>query len=183
LREIKAITESTNMKFVSVQNEILVLVTLNITLPLNSQVQLKAYVSAQSDKLEMSVQEGGSNLSSGQRQLLCLARALLRNNKILVIDEATANVDQKTDELIQETLRKRFVDCTVLTIAHRLNTIIDSDRVMVMDGGELVEFDTPKALLENSSSIFYTLVQETGYPASLHEAAIKAYNNKHNIKR
>ena len=120
----------------------------------------------------MSIQEGGGNLSSGQRQLLCLARALLRNNKILVIDEATANVDQKTDELIQETLRNRFVDCTVLTIAHRINTIIDSDRIMVMDGGELVEFDSPKSLLENSDSIFSMLVQETGYPKTLQDAAI-----------
>ena len=129
----------------------------------------------------MSIQEGGGNLSSGQRQLLCLARALLRNNKILVIDEATANVDQKTDQLIQETLRKRFVDCTVLTIAHRINTIIDSDRIMVMDGGELVEFDSPKALLENSGSIFSMLVQETGYPTTLRDSAIKAYNIKHKL--
>ena len=135
-------------------------------------------MSRQSDKLEMSIQEGGSNLSSGQRQLLCLARALLRNNKILVIDEATANVDQKTDELIQETLRKRFVDCTVLTIAHRINTIIDSDRVMVMDGGELVEFDSPKVLLENKDSIFTMLVKETGFLESLRDAAIQAYNLK-----
>ena len=147
------------------------------------QVQLKGYVSKQSDKLDMSIQEGGSNLSSGQRQLLCLARALLRSNKILVIDEATANVDQKTDELIQETLRKRFVDCTVLTIAHRINTIIDSDRIMVMDAGELVEFDSPKALLENTSSIFYMLVQETGFPEKLRAAAIKSYNNKDNCSR
>ena len=129
----------------------------------------------------MSIQEGGGNLSSGQRQLLCLARALLRNNKILVIDEATANVDQKTDQLIQETLRKRFVDCTVLTIAHRINTIIDSDRIMVMDGGELVEFDSPKALLENRGSIFSMLVQETGYPTTLRDSAIKAYNIKHKL--
>ena len=145
------------------------------------QVQLKGYVSKQSDKLDMSIQEGGNNLSSGQRQLLCLARALLRSNKILVIDEATANVDQKTDELIQETLRERFVDCTVLTIAHRINTIIDSDRIMVMDAGELVEFDSPKALLENTSSIFYMLVQETGFSETLRETAIKAYNTKHSI--
>ena len=139
------------------------------------QVQLKGYVSEQYDKLEMAIHEGGSNLSSGQRQLLCLARALLRNNKILVIDEATANVDQKTDELIQETLRKRFADCTVLTIAHRINTIIDSDRIMVMEGGELVEFDSPKTLLENRDSIFSMLVQETGFSHSLREAAIAAH--------
>ncbi|KAL5251848.1 hypothetical protein ACHWQZ_G014863 [Mnemiopsis leidyi] len=126
------------------------------------KVELKTYVGAQNGGLEMMVQEGGGNLSAGQRQLLCLARALLRDNKFLVIDEATANVDEKTDQLIQSTLREKFSDCTVLTIAHRINTIIDSDRVMVMDSGKLVEFDHPAVLLENPASIFYDLVTETG---------------------
>ena len=98
--------------------------------------------------LDAQISEGGGNLSTGQRQLLCMARALLRRTKILVLDEATSNVDSSTDQLIQSTIRTAFKDCTVLTIAHRLNTIIDSDRIMVLDAGRLVEFDTPAALLK-----------------------------------
>ena len=98
--------------------------------------------------LDSHISEGGGNLSTGQRQLLCMARALLRKTKILVLDEATSNVDSSTDQLIQTTIRSAFQDCTVMTIAHRLNTIIDSDRIMVLDAGKLVEFDSPAALLK-----------------------------------
>ncbi|XP_063690754.1 ATP-binding cassette sub-family C member 4-like [Bolinopsis microptera] len=140
------------------------------------KVKLKSYVSAQTGGLEMMVQEGGGNLSAGQRQLLCLARALLKDNKFLVIDEATANVDELTDQLIQQTLRQEFSKCTVLTIAHRINTIIDSDRIMVIDEGKLAEFDHPALLLKRPESIFYDLVNETGMFEVLLDQANMSFN-------
>ncbi|XP_014467782.1 PREDICTED: probable multidrug resistance-associated protein lethal(2)03659 isoform X2 [Dinoponera quadriceps] len=112
--------------------------------------------------LEAHVNEGGSNLSVGQRQLVCLARAIVRNNPILVLDEATANVDPRTDELIQRTIRRKFESCTVLTIAHRLNTVMDSDRILVMDAGSAVEFDHPHLLLQKETSFLKSMVNETG---------------------
>ncbi|CAG2100169.1 unnamed protein product, partial [Medioppia subpectinata] len=108
-----------------------------------SEVQLRDVVQSMPGQLDGQVTEGGSNLSVGQRQLVCLARAILRDNRILVLDEATANVDHRTDALIQTTIRQRFRYCTVITIAHRLNTIIDSDKVMVLDAGQVVEYDIP----------------------------------------
>lgn len=95
------------------------------------QVQLKDHVANYTEKLDARLSESGGNLSVGQRQLICLARAILRKNKILIMDEATANVDHQTDGLIQNIIRSKFAACTVLTIAHRLNTIIDCDRVLV----------------------------------------------------
>ncbi|KAG5324821.1 L259 protein, partial [Pseudoatta argentina] len=112
--------------------------------------------------LEAHINEGGSNLSVGQRQLVCLARAIVKNNPILVLDEATANVDPRTDELIQTTIRRKFEKCTVLTIAHRLNTVMDSDRILVMDAGNAVEFDHPHVLLQKESGYLKSMVQETG---------------------
>ncbi|XP_063223831.1 ATP-binding cassette sub-family C member 4-like [Bacillus rossius redtenbacheri] len=122
------------------------------------EVELKESV----ESLDFFVTAGGSNFSTGQRQLICLARAILRNNKILIMDEATANVDPQTDALIQATIRRKFKDCTVLTIAHRLNTIMDSDKVLVMDAGTMVEFGHPHILLQNHDGHFYKMVQETG---------------------
>lgn len=122
------------------------------------EVELKVATTS----LDYRVEQGGSNFSAGQRQLVCLARAILQNNKILVLDEATANVDLTTDALIQNTIRKKFKNCTVLTIAHRLNTIMDSDKVLVMDHGQLVEFDHPHILLQNEQNHFSNMVKETG---------------------
>ncbi|KAM9889155.1 hypothetical protein OXX79_012351 [Metschnikowia pulcherrima] len=113
--------------------------------------------------LDARVVEGGSNLSSGQKQLLCLARALLKESKVLVLDEATAAVDVQTDKIIQETIRTEFKDKTILTIAHRLDTIMDSDRVLVLERGTVKEFDSPANLLSNTESEFYSLCKEGGY--------------------
>ncbi|KAK3795779.1 hypothetical protein RRG08_031860 [Elysia crispata] len=111
----------------------------------------------------MEVTEGGSNFSAGQRQLMCLARAVLGNTRILMIDEATANVDPITDGLIQQTIRSKFKACTVLTIAHRLHTIIDSDRIMVLDAGKIVEMNTPHNLLSaGKGGMFYSMVEQLG---------------------
>lgn len=126
------------------------------------EVKLKTFVSELPSGLTSNVSEGGSNFSVGQRQLLCLARAVIRNNNILILDEATANVDPQTDELIQNTIRKKFCECTVLTIAHRLHTVMDSDKILVMSGGRAVEFGEPHILLQNTEGIFYGLVQQTG---------------------
>uniref|UniRef100_T1GCD1 ABC transporter domain-containing protein n=1 Tax=Megaselia scalaris TaxID=36166 RepID=T1GCD1_MEGSC len=108
------------------------------------------------------VTERGSNFSVGQRQLICLARAILRNNKVLVLDEATANVDPQTDALIQKTIRRKFKECTVLTVAHRLHTVMDSDRILVMDAGFAKEFDAPHLLLQNSRGLLRQMVDATG---------------------
>ncbi|XP_015233347.1 PREDICTED: multidrug resistance-associated protein 4-like isoform X1 [Cyprinodon variegatus] len=126
------------------------------------EVQLKSVVEELPGKLETVLAESGSNFSVGQRQLVCLARAILRRNRILIIDEATANVDPGTDELIQKTIRDKFRECTVLTIAHRLNTIIDSDRILVLDSGRIQELDRPFTLLQNKEGALYKLVQQTG---------------------
>uniref|UniRef100_A0A8C4ENZ2 ATP-binding cassette, sub-family C (CFTR/MRP), member 2 n=1 Tax=Dicentrarchus labrax TaxID=13489 RepID=A0A8C4ENZ2_DICLA len=122
---------------------------------------LKDYVAGLQEGLQHEVAEGGENLSVGQRQLLCLARALLRKSRILILDEATAAVDLETDDLIQNTIRKEFSHCTVLTIAHRLHSIMDSSRVMVLDAGKIVEFDSPSNLLEKQGH-FYAMAKDAG---------------------
>ncbi|CAH1113751.1 unnamed protein product [Psylliodes chrysocephalus] len=146
------------------------------------EVELKEAVENLVAGLNSKMSEGGSNFSVGQRQLVCLARAILRNNKLLVLDEATANVDPQTDSLIQQTIRTKFAACTVLTIAHRLNTVMDSDKVMVMDAGTMKEFDHPYLLMENRQSIFYSMVQQTGktMAETLYQVAKKSYENKQN---
>ena len=125
-------------------------------------VHLKSFVISLENKLEFECSESGDNLSLGQRQLICLARALLRKSKILLLDEATASIDHNTDELIQQTIRTQFADCTVLTIAHRLNTIMDSSRIIVLEKGKIVEFDKPEVLLLNKKGIFYSMASQAG---------------------
>ncbi|XP_061579415.1 ATP-binding cassette sub-family C member 4-like isoform X2 [Cololabis saira] len=144
------------------------------------EVQMKAVVEELPNKLETVLTESGSNFSMGQRQLVCLARAILRKNRILVIDEATANVDLRTDSLIQQTIRDKFQKCTVLTIAHRLDTIIDCDRILVLDAGRIQEYDEPYVLLQNQDGLFYQMVQQTGRAeaASLLHAAKQVHMNK-----
>ncbi|XP_059617032.1 multidrug resistance-associated protein 1 isoform X4 [Phlebotomus argentipes] len=121
---------------------------------------LRAFVKGLTAGLNHEVSEGGENLSVGQRQLVCLARALLRKTKVLVLDEATAAVDLETDDLIQRTIRTEFKDCTVLTIAHRLNTIMDSDKVIVLDRGHITEFSSPSELLQDRKSAFYSMAKD-----------------------
>ncbi|XP_058809452.1 ATP-binding cassette sub-family C member 4-like [Phymastichus coffea] len=111
--------------------------------------------------LEFPIEFGGSNLSLGQRQLVCLARAILKQNKILILDEATATIDLATDALIQKTIRDKFNKCTVLTIAHRLNTVVDSDKILVMENGRVMEYDHPYLLLQNNDSYFSKMIQQT----------------------
>lgn len=123
---------------------------------------LKKFVRTLQNGLLHIISENGENLSVGQRQLICLARALLRKTKILILDEATASVDLETDDLIQKTIRSQFKDCTVITIAHRLNTILDSDKIVVMDQGRIVEFGSPELLLDNVNSSFYAMIQKSG---------------------
>lgn len=126
-----------------------------------AKVQMNEVVRGLPMGLLEEVAEGGDNFSQGQRQLLCIARSLLRKPKILVMDEATASIDNKTDSLIQSMIRENFKDATVLTIAHRLNTIMDCDRVLVLDDGSVAEFDTPQSLLQTEKSLFKALVEKS----------------------
>ncbi|XP_054726613.1 probable multidrug resistance-associated protein lethal(2)03659 [Anastrepha obliqua] len=145
------------------------------------EVELKDVVADLPSGLQSRISEGGTNFSVGQRQLVCLARAILRENKILVLDEATANVDPQTDAFIQLTIRSKFKNCTVLTIAHRLHTIMDSDKVLVMDAGRAVEFGAPFELLtESKTKVFYDMVKQTGNSTfeNLLMVARKAYEEK-----
>nr|XP_014338316.1 PREDICTED: multidrug resistance-associated protein 1 [Bos mutus] len=127
---------------------------------------LKEFVQSLPKKLLHEISEGGENLSVGQRQLVCLARALLRKTKILILDEATASIDFETDNLVQTTVRKEFSDCTILTIAHRLHSIIDSDRVLVLDSGRITEFETPQNLI-HKRGLFFDMLTEAGITQDL----------------
>ncbi|XP_031622965.1 multidrug resistance-associated protein 4-like, partial [Contarinia nasturtii] len=124
-------------------------------------VELKEFVS-KNNGLEMAVLAQGKNFSVGQRQVLCLARAILRKNRIIILDEATANVDLRMDEVIQKTIREKCADSTVITVAHRMNTVIDSDRVLVIDAGIGIEFDAPYLLMQNKLGVFRNMVEALG---------------------
>ncbi|KAL0086848.1 P-loop containing nucleoside triphosphate hydrolase protein [Phycomyces blakesleeanus] len=117
--------------------------------------------------LDTPVSEGGKNFSQGQRQLLCLARALLKRTKIVLMDEATASVDFRTDKAIQKTIATEFADCTILCIAHRLHTVIEYDRILVLDQGNIAEFDSPLQLITNPESSFYKMCRNSGEFESL----------------
>ncbi|GJQ66875.1 hypothetical protein Trydic_g7898 [Trypoxylus dichotomus] len=121
-------------------------------------IEMKGTIEKMEFQLECTISEGGVNFSAGERQLLCLARALLHQNKILILDEPTANVDTRTDILMQKTIRSQFANCTILTIAHRLDSVFKANKVMVIDNGLVVEFDNPTILRDNRESLFHKLI-------------------------
>jgi ATP-binding cassette subfamily C (CFTR/MRP) protein 4 len=118
-------------------------------------------VTSLSHGLDTTVAEGGLNFSVGQRQLLCLSRAILRKNKILVLDEPTANVDSRTDKLLQDAVAKSFADATIIAVAHRLDTVIDYDKILVLGDGRVLEYGSPHELIERGDA-FASMVADTG---------------------
>ncbi|XP_043747923.1 ATP-binding cassette sub-family C member 4-like isoform X4 [Cervus elaphus] len=126
------------------------------------EVQLKETIEGLPGKMDTDLAETGSNLSVGQRQLVCLARVILKKNQILIIDKATSNVDPRTDELIQKKIQEKFSQCTVLTITHRLSTVIDCEQILVLDSGRVNDDDEPYELLQDANSLFFKMVQQLG---------------------
>ncbi|KAJ1385405.1 P-loop containing nucleoside triphosphate hydrolase, partial [Sesbania bispinosa] len=122
--------------------------------------QLQEAVQEKEGGLDSSVVEDGANWSMGQRQLFCLGRALLRRSRILVLDEATASIDNATDLILQKTIRTEFADCTVITVAHRIPTVMDCTKVLAISDGKLVEYDEPMNLMKREESLFRKLVKE-----------------------
>ena len=107
------------------------------------------------DGLDQKISENGSNLSIGEKQLICITRAILRKSKIIVLDEATASIDYKTEEIIQKALNELLSNSTMISIAHRIKTVINADKILVLENGEIIEYDTPENLLNNKKSYFY----------------------------
>nr|XP_006075670.2 multidrug resistance-associated protein 4-like isoform X2 [Bubalus bubalis] len=126
------------------------------------EVQLKDTIKNLPGKMNTELAESGLNLSVGQRQLVCLARAILKKNQILIMDKATSNVDPRTDELIQTKIREKFAHCTVLTITHSLSSVINCQRITVLDSGRLKETGQPNDLLQNRNSLCYKMMQQLG---------------------
>lgn len=137
------------------------------------QCGLRSMLDGMSEGVDSKIYEGGSNLSAGERQLVCMARALLRKPKVLVMDEATANVDMKTDALIQQTIRSAtgLASSTVLIIAHRLHTVMDMDKILVLDAGAVAEFGSPSELLRDPRSQFTAMVDKGKNAAQLRAIA------------
>lgn len=121
-----------------------------------NKIGINTFVSS----LDTMVEDRSSSYSSGQKQLICLARAAMNRCKILVLDEATANMDADTDEKLYEIIKEIFSDCTILSITHRLNSISSCDKILVLDSGNVAEYDTPDNLLRNVNSVFYRMYQE-----------------------
>lgn len=148
--------------------------TLNDSLRAAGLVALQSEMSEGRVTLDSPVAGGGSNLSVGQRQILALARAIVRNTKVIILDEATSAIDYKTDSIIQRSLRTELGrDATVIIVAHRLQTIMDADRIIVLDAGRIVEFDSPKELLKNTAGNFSAMVKESDDGQHLVEMARK----------
>uniref|UniRef100_A0A7S0VCE4 ABC transporter n=2 Tax=Polytomella parva TaxID=51329 RepID=A0A7S0VCE4_9CHLO len=145
-------------------------------------VHLKEAIAEMPGGLDAMVAEGGSNFSLGQKQLVCMGRCVLKKTRILVLDEATAAMDLQTDQLIQKTIRSAFRERTTITIAHRLDTIIFSDRILAMAAGQLKEFDSPTRLLGKKTSMFNALVEDTGPHASRMLRAMAAEGPKDDVK-
>lgn len=121
-------------------------------------VNLRELIKSMPLGLDSSISSGGTNLSVGEKQLMCLARAILKNTKIIIIDEATANVDLKTEQIIEKSISEQFRECTVLTIAHRLGTVANSSKILCLSEGKVRNFDSPNALMNDKTSIFYQLM-------------------------
>ena len=124
------------------------------------QAQLNDLLAKDPLGLQQQVADGGNNLSSGEKQLICICRAILRASKVVILDEATANIDVVTESKIQNLIDSEFKGSTMITIAHRLNTIIKSDRVMVLSYGQIIEYDTPSSLMNDPASEFSCLLRD-----------------------
>ena len=118
-------------------------------------------ISRNNEGLNQEIEEGGRNLSVGEKQLICITRAILRKSKIIIMDEATASIDYKTEEMIQKAINELLNESTLITIAHRIKTIINYDKIMTLENGEIVDFDTPKNLINNKNSLFYELYSKS----------------------
>lgn len=122
---------------------------------------MKSKIQNLPESLNTCIVERGSNFSTGEKQLLCLARALIHHNRILFLDEATSNIDFQTANLIQKTLKSKFVECTVLTVTHRWQTVLDTDKVLVLDKGNIIELSRPDELVKKKDGYFNSLLTQT----------------------